>query len=56
MEKYTLISNREVNMLSFSKLLYPLQTLLCLLRHKDATYLNKAFTRFIWKGENLEYP
>lgn len=37
-------------MVSFPKLLYPLQTIPYLLKHKDVSRLNKAFTRFIWKG------
>lgn len=36
-------------MVSFARLLYPLQTLLLLLKHRDIQILNKAVTIFLWK-------
>lgn len=35
-------------MMSFSKLLYPLQTLPLLIKHQDNATMNKAFKSFIW--------
>lgn len=55
-----------VKMVSFARLVYPLQTLPLLLRHKDVQFLNCAFTKFLWKSKrprialkkkkNLLYP
>lgn len=36
-------------MVSFARLLYPLQKLPLLLKHKDIQILNKAITKFLWK-------
>lgn len=41
-----------IKMLSFSRLLYSLQTLSLLLRHSDIAKLNAAFTKFIWNGRH----
>lgn len=41
-----------VKMISFSKLLYPLQTLPLLLRHSDINKLTKAIQIFIWQGKS----
>lgn len=37
-------------MVSFPKLLYPLQTIPLLLQHKDFQQLQKALTTFLWRG------
>lgn len=37
-----------LKMMSFSKLLYPLQTLPLLIKHQDNATMNKAFKSFIW--------
>lgn len=38
-------------MISFPKLLYPLQNLPCLLKRKDITKLNKTLTQFLWQSK-----
>lgn len=40
-----------IKMVSFARLLYPLQTLPCPLKHADVNKLNTAFTRFIRLGK-----
>lgn len=40
-----------IRMMSFARLLYPLQTLPLLIKHRDITKLNSAFTKFIWAGK-----
>lgn len=40
-----------VRMTSFARLLYPLQMLLLLLKHKDVNILNSGIRKFIWRGK-----
>lgn len=40
-----------VMMISFARLLYPLQTIPVLLRYKDIATFNSALTKFIWAGK-----
>lgn len=40
-----------IKMVSFSRLLYLLQTLPCLLTQKDVHQVNKSFSAFIWQGK-----
>lgn len=40
-------------MVSFARLLYPLQTIPLLLKHKDIQLLNKATSKFIWRQKRL---
>lgn len=39
------------NMVSFAYLLYPLQTIPLLMKHKDIQKINKAGTAFIWRNK-----
>lgn len=40
-----------VKIISFARLLYPLETIRILLRHKDVGAFNSAVTEFIWAGK-----
>lgn len=45
-----------IKMLSFSRLLYPLQMLPLLLKHSDVARLNTAFTSFLWSQKRPSIP
>lgn len=40
-----------VKMVSFARLLYPLQTIPLLLQHKDTKILNEAISKFLWRNK-----